>query len=168
MSARDRNNIASTKLVKEKTYGRRFISPLEKISKRSELKIHMYNNTGKSWILARDIANWSFGSALDQKRELAIKSREREYEVAGCTIISSPLESPYSYPQIQRIIKLASERKIDALFIVRKKYLSEDVQAVDNFINKLNENGVAVYDIDGNIHDQIWYREQMEIESDDI
>ena len=128
----------------------------------------MYNNTGKSWILARDIENWSFGSALDQKRELAVKSREREYEVAGCTIISSPLESPYSYPQIQKIIKLASERKIDALFIVRRKYLSEDIQAVNQFIDTLNENGVAVYDIEGNIHDQIWYREQTEAETGDI
>lgn len=121
----------------------------------------MYNNTKKSWILARDIPYWKFGTVKEQNKILAAKSRNEGYTVIGYSSINSPVNQLDSMKKMQNLISASSDKKIDALFVFNIRYISENLNVVFRFIDKMNGYGVVVCDIDGNKYSYDWMCKQI-------
>ena len=97
----------------------------------------MYNNTKKSWILARDIPYWKFGTVKEQNKILAAKSRNEGYTVIGYSSINSSVNQLDSMKKMQNLISASSDKKIDALFVFNIRYISENLNVVFRFIDKI-------------------------------
>ena len=120
----------------------------------------MYNNTKRSWILAREIPLWHFGTIKEQKRLLSSKSRKEGFAVFGYSGIHDPINRSDSLERISDLIDAAKEKKIDAVFIFSIRHLSENIDKAFQFVDQMNDYGVVVYDIDGNTYSYDWVCKQ--------
>ena len=121
----------------------------------------MYNNTNKSWILARDIPFWHFGTISEQNKILASKSKKEGFTVIGFSNISEPINKPDSVKRIQNLIKAAEEKRFDALFVFSIRHISENLDIAFHFIDKMNLYGIVVYDVDGYTYSHDWVCKQI-------
>ena len=121
----------------------------------------MYNNTKKSWILAREIPYWHFGTIIEQNRILASKSRKEGFSVIGYSDISEPINRLDSMRRIQTMMIAAHEKRIDALFIFSIRHISENLEVAFRFIDRMNSLGVVVYDLDGYTYSHDWVCKQI-------
>lgn len=123
--------------------------------------MNMYNNTKKSWVLSREIPNYQFGTIDEQNRILASKSKNEGFTVIGYSNISEPIDRLDSMRRIQNLITAAKEKKIDALFVFSIRHISENLETVFRFVDRMNGFGVVVYDIDGYTYSHDWVCKQI-------
>lgn len=87
----------------------------------------MFNDTKKSWILGREIADWRFGKAKEQIRILTKESRSEGYTVVGSTEICEPITTMDSLQKIEPMMDVVRRRQIDAVFVMSIRHICENL-----------------------------------------
>jgi len=116
----------------------------------------VFNNTKKAWILGRNVRYWRYGKPSEQIAILKEETLSEGYSVAGISKIYDAIDKFDSKIYVKALFKAVMKKKIDAVFVMSIRHISENLEVAFRFVDFMNNFGVVVYDVEGVTYSYDW------------